>query len=213
MTAPEPYYQADGVTIYNADCYEIAATLDYDLIVTDPPYGISLDTDFKRFQATSKNHASVVGDDEPFDPSPWLHVPAAMFGANHWAQRTPNGCTWHVWDKRDGIAPNMLADCEMWITTWMSGPTRVYRHKWLGYFREANRPGDGFDHPTAKPLALMRHIIEEPRTPAGVILDPFAGSGTTLVAARQCGRHAIGIELSEQYCDVAVRRLSQGVLF
>ena len=218
-----PYYQDDNVTIYHGDCRDILPRLTFDLVVTDPPYGIGLDTDFSGLRGTAdfnqrhgnyrgKRHRKVIGDNEEFDPTFLLAAPTAMFGANHYAQRLPPGCTWHVWDKRDGIGSNMLADAEMWVTTWQSGPTRIYRHRWLGYMRPKGRDGDGFDHPTAKPLALMRHIIGEPRTPTGVIADPFMGSGSTLRAAKDLGRRAIGVELEERYCEIAARRLEQEVL-
>ncbi len=214
------YYQDDHATIYHGDCLEIMDGLEFDVIVTDPPYGIDLKTDFSSLTGTGKfasgvngkAHRRVVGDDKPFDPAPFMTVPAALFGANHWAQRAPVDATWHVWDKRENLGSNMLADAEMWITTWMSGPTRIFRHKWLGYMRPAGRTGDGFDHPTAKPLALMRHIIDEDRTPEGTILDPFMGSGTTLRAAKDLGRKSIGIEIEERYCEIAAKRLGQEVL-
>ena len=66
-------------------------------------------------------------------------------------------------------------------------------------------------HPTQKPLSLMKHILNT--APDGVILDPFMGSGTTLRAAKELGRKAIGIEINEEYCQIAVDRLAQGVLF
>jgi site-specific DNA-methyltransferase (adenine-specific) len=215
-----PYYDEDGITIYLGDCLDILPHITADVIVTDPPYGINLDTDYSALKGTGrfaddvggKKHPRVVGDDQPFDPTPFLKWPAAMFGANHWAQRVPDGSTWHIWDKREELGSNMLADAEMWVTTWGSGPTRIFRHKWLGYFRPAGRTGDGYWHPTSKPLALMRHIIGEKRTPPGVILDPFMGSGTTLRAAKDLGRRAIGIEIEERYCEIAVKRLAQGVL-
>ena len=66
------------------------------------------------------------------------------------------------------------------------------------------------EHPTQKPLALMRQLIGD--TKGEVVLDPFAGTGTTLIAAREAGRRAIGIELDERYCEIAARRLAQGFL-
>jgi site-specific DNA-methyltransferase (adenine-specific) len=217
-----PYYEDDHCQIYHGDCRDIIPTLSFDVVVTDPPYGIDANTDYTRLEGSKpfatgikeigKKHNPVHGDDEPFDPAMFGDTPAAMFGVNHYAARVPESCTWHVWDKREELASNMLADAEMWATTWGSGPTRIFRHKWLGYFRPKGRKGDGFDHPTAKPLALMRYIIGEPRTPPGVILDPYMGSGTTLRAAKDLGRKSIGIELEEKYCEVAVARLAQEVL-
>ena len=74
----------------------------------------------------------------------------------------------------------------------------------------ANNPGKPRLHPTEKPISLMTQIIDT--MPPGVILDPFMGSGTTLRAAKDLGRRAIGIEIDERYCEIAVRRLAQGVL-
>jgi site-specific DNA-methyltransferase (adenine-specific) len=215
-----PYYQDDHATIYHGDSLEIMPEVDFDVIVTDPPYGINLDTNYSTLKGSGrfrdgvdgKEHPRVIGDDQPFDPAIFGDTPIAMFGANHYATRLPETCTWHIWDKRENLGSNMLADAEMWVTTWMSGPTRIFRHKWLGYMRPAGRTGDGFHHPTAKPLALMRHIIGEERTPPGVVLDPFMGSGTTLRAAKDLGRHSIGIELEEKYCEIAATRLGQEVL-
>lgn len=67
-------------------------------------------------------------------------------------------------------------------------------------------------HPTQKPTGILRPLIEYSCPPDGVVLDPFAGSGSTLIAARECGRRAVGVEVSAEYCAAAVRRLSQGVL-
>ena len=106
----------------------------------------------------------------------------------------------------------MMADAEMWATTWGSGPTRIFRYKWLGFMRPAGSNDDSFSHPTAKPLSLMRYIIGEKWTPSGVIADPYMGSGTTLRAAKDLGRRAIGIEIDESYCEIAARRMCQEVL-
>ena len=72
--------------------------------------------------------------------------------------------------------------------------------------------GKGNDHPTVKPIALMRYLCRLITPPGGTILDPFMGSGTTLRAAKDLGRQSIGIEIEERYCEIAARRLGQEVL-
>ena len=214
-----PYYEDDSVTIYHGDCRGVLPSLTYDVVVTDPPYGIDIDTDYSTLTGSSefnaskghyrgKVHARVHGDDRPFDPADFLPWPCALFGANHYPTRIADGGTFHVWDKRDGLGSNMFSDFEIWWTSYPSGPSRIFRHKWLGYMR-ASDVGEHF-HPTQKPTALMRAIID--KAPPGVILDPFMGSGTTLRAAKDLGRKAIGIEIEERYCEIAVKRLAQEVL-
>jgi len=75
------------------------------------------------------------------------------------------------------------------------------------------KPEERLGHPTPKPLALIRFMVEISARPDSVILDPFMGSGTTLLAAKLEGRRAIGIEKNREYCDIAVERLRQRVLF
>lgn len=216
-----PYYSDGDRTIYHGDCREILPALEFDVIVSDPPYGINLDTDYSSLSGSAdfnarkghyrgKSYPPIVGDDAPFDPAEWidLGVPCAMFGANHYAPRLIDGGTWHVWDKRDGLNSNMMSDFETWWTSYGSGPSRIFRHKWLGYMR-ASEVGDHF-HPSQKPVALLRHILTA--APPGTILDPFMGSGTTLRASKDLGRKAIGIEIEERYCEIAAKRLAQEVL-
>jgi site-specific DNA-methyltransferase (adenine-specific) len=215
-----PYYADDAVTIYHGDALDLVATLDqFDTIVTDPPYGIGVDTDYTRFSgnaafARSKGrnegrvHPRVHGDAAPFDPTWMLTHPTALFGADHYHDRLPLGGTWHAWDKREELGTNMLADFETWWTSYPTGPSRLFRYKWLGYFR-AGEVGAHY-HPTQKPEALMRFIIA--KAPPGIVLDPYMGSGTTLRAAKDLGRQAIGIEINEAYCEIAARRCGQGVM-
>ena len=209
----KPYYSEDGITIFCADCRDILPSLPkVDLVLTDPPYGISHPTNYaargRSVAAQCADYAPVHEDDSPFDPAPWIQQPALLFGANYFADKLPPSSGWIVWDK---MRPELLdqATAELAWSNFVKG-VRVFRHLWNGMIRASeNAP---LQHPTQKPVALMRWILGLPWTPPGVILDPFMGSGTTLVAAKQLGRRAIGIEIEEKYCAIAVDRLRQSVL-
>lgn len=203
-----PYYEDDSCTIYHGDCREIAPGLQAEVVVTDPPYGIHLNTDYSKLNGSTRVYAGVHGDDVPFDPSFMLRWRTLAFGADHYSHRLPPGGTWHVWDKRDASASNMFADCEMIWTSWKSGPSRILRYQWLCGVHPGERQ-DRTEHPTAKPVALMRAAVAMTH---GTLLDPYMGSGTTLRAAKDLGRRAIGIEIEEKYCEIAARRLGQEVL-
>jgi len=204
-----PYYSDDYVTIYHGDCREVLLSLAYDAVVSDPPYGMGWNTDTTRFSggASSRGRGRkaprVIGDDMPFNPTPWLgaeHV--ILWGANHYASRLPVGTTL-VWIKRNDAAfGTFLSDAEI---AWEKGGHGVY------CFRDLSMAGETRTrtHPTQKPIPLMSWCVG--RTD-GVVLDPFMGSGTTLVAAKNLGRKAIGIELEEEYCEFAAKRCSQGVV-
>lgn len=205
-----PYYEQDGVTIYHGDCRDDAITAD--VVVTDPPYGISLDTDYRRFKgkSDSRTWAPIAGDAEPFDPAPWLAYPAAiLFGANYYAAMLPLG-KWLVWNKRDVGPSRVLADAELAWHNCAGKSVRVFNWFWVGCYRKGEMR-DPVLHPTQKPVALMEWCLMDV-APAGVVLDPFMGSGTTLVAAKRLGRRAIGVELEEKYCEIAAKRLQQGAL-
>lgn len=216
-----PYYEDESVTIYHGDCREMLPQLLASSLITDPPYGIKYSPGGggRGFRSRSgkpigKNWAAkdiVRGDNTPFDPAPLLAFPTVvLFGANHYAERLPSSSEWVVWDKRDGLPSNDFADCEL-IWTNRSGPARLWSHRWMGLMRDSER-GEPRLHPTQKPLVLMRWLVERYSEGSGTILDPYMGSGTTLRAAKDCGRKSVGIELEEQYCEVAARRMAQEVL-
>lgn len=174
-----------------------------DNVISDPPYGIDFNTDYRRFTSghdvARTKHRRIANDDKPFDPSPFMgfkHV--VLWGAQFFAQTLPQG-TWLVWDKRfkDGTA--FLSDAEL---AWMKGGYGVY------IFSETSqgfvRP-EPVQHPTQKPVSLMRWCIEKSKA-AAAIFDPFAGSGTTLIAATQMNRPCYAMEIEPQWCDVVVAR-------
>lgn len=111
---------------------------------------------------------------------------------------------WLIWDKRDGDRRNDFADCEL---AWCKGQgvARVFRHLWMGYARASER-GEARQHPTQKPVAVMQWVIEERTQPKDVILDPYLGSGSTLIAAHHVDRMCLGMEIESRYVDVACRR-------
>jgi site-specific DNA-methyltransferase (adenine-specific) len=205
-----PYYQDALVTIYHGDCREWTGGAD--AVVSDPPYGMAWDNRITGGRngsnpggRTRLYDRPIHGDEGPFDPAPWLsYSEVILWGANHYGQRLPVGTTL-VWIKKvDTAFQTFLSDAEI---AWEKGGHGVYCYRDTAY--RAEKAGQSTAHPTQKPVGLMRWCIE--RT-TGVILDPFMGSGTTLVAAKSLGRRSIGIEIEERYCEIAAVRCSQEVL-
>ncbi len=215
----KPYYQHGNIQIFCGDCREILQSLPTpDLVVADPPYGISIAVDNARFSGgtitgprISVNERTVIiGDDEPFDPSHLLGFKRlVIFGANNFPEKLPTSNGWIVWDKRLGLEDMVgwpLGEAELAWTN-ITGAVRVFRNQWLGLVRNSER--GKFDHPTQKPVALMYWILE--RWASGLVIDPYLGSGPTLEAAKRLGLPAVGIEIEEKYCEIAAKRLSQEV--
>ena len=206
----EPYYQHAGITIYHGDCREILPELEpVDLVLTDPPYGIGEsrnDNGSRGLLAVPKNYPIESWDDE----APQWFADMMPFGKNHiiWGGNyfdLPPQSKWLIWDKINGKTD--FADCEMAWTD-LQGATRLIQHQWNGMMRVGK---EHRQHRTQKPRNLMRWCIQEAGEPQ-TILDPFMGSGTTLRAAKDLGRQAIGIEIEEKYCEIAANRLRQEVL-
>jgi site-specific DNA-methyltransferase (adenine-specific) len=204
----KPYYEEDGITIYHGDCREVVPRMVFDAVVTDPPYGINLDTG----RSGKPGHPVMFGDDKPFDPR-WLlalNVPSIIWGANHFASLLPDSRGWLCWDKATRNGFNLQqAEFELAWTNVLSRP-RMFRHLWVGYHRDSEVRTAL--HPTQKPVALMRWCLSWLPDSVSVVADPYMGAGPTLRAAKDLGIKAIGIELEERYCETAAKRLAQGVL-
>lgn len=209
----KPFYQDQLVELYHGNCLDFLDILmRADVMVTDPPYGIS----YKSERVPLRSVQPIAGDgsvevrDEVL--SAWGEKPALVFGK--WSKPRPEGTRQRlIWSKHPD--PGM-GDLGM---PWGNSDEEVYvlGRGWTGK-RGSNiltypKPSlsDRYGHPTPKPVALMEALIA--KCPDGIIVDPFAGSGSTLRAAKNLGRRAVGFEIEEEYCATAARRLSQEVLF
>jgi len=207
----EPVVIGDA-TLYCGDCLDILPTLGpVDAVVTDPPYGIAYVHGADKSPWASKhNEIPVTGDNRPFDPAPLLAVGKVhvFWGANHYARFLPQGGgRWIVWDKRIGTCQNDQSDCEI---AWCDAMTtdRMIWHMWNGWSK-ASENGIPREHPTQKPIEVMKRCIELAGITGGTILDPFMGSGTTGVACARLGRRFIGIEIEPCYFDIACERIAR----
>jgi DNA modification methylase len=199
---------AEGVEVYCGDCLEVLPTLGrFDAVVTDPPYGVfkKTGTDGKMF-----GKETIYSTDDKaagWDVRPGAEVFAAImatkkyvvWGGNYFADLLPPTMRWLVWDK--GQRDFSLADCEFAWTSQQKA-ARVFN------YARAKALLDGKEHPTQKPVALMEWCLGF-LPDAKTILDPFMGSGTTLVACAKLGRKGIGIELDPDYFEIACRRVEE----
>lgn len=217
----EPYYSRDGQTIYNGDCLEVMKSFpdkSFDLVLTDPPYGIFKRQDsglmFGKKTIYSEDKSASEWDVRPskeiIDEIKRVSKDYVIWGGNYMADLIGYCKEPWIWDKKTGN--NGYADGELAFTSY-EGTLRIFHHQWCGAFKDSER-GERAKHPTQKPVQLMlwcmRYLKDNPNAS---ILDPFMGSGTTLVAAKQLGRKATGIEISAKYCEIAKNRLAQDMLF
>lgn len=203
---------ADGVDLWLGDCREILPMLGkVDAVVTDPPYGIGeSDKNFasRTNLANADKYDRSQWDAEPMDESALELIRKIsdwqiIFGGNFFPI-PPSSC-WLVWDK---LNTGDFADCELAWTNLHKAVRRI-QFRWNGMIRQNNEPRG--DHPTQKPIGVMRWCIEQLPSGCKTILDPFMGSGTTGVAAVKLGRKFIGIEIEPKYFDIACKRISEAL--
>ncbi len=218
---PEPYFENDGVTLYHGDCREILPELQFDsfdLVVTDPPYLVSYSGRWGSDQGLIEGDAD----------SSWL---LPVFAETWRVLKTDSLClSFYGWPHADtflstwkqiGFRP--VSHLALIKDRWGLGQFTRAQHEdaYLlakGHPKKPDRAiSDVFDwqgggpllHPNQKPLGAISKLIATYASELECILDPFSGSGTTLIAARNLGRHAVGIEIDERYCELAALRLSQ----
>lgn len=192
-------------TLYLADCMEVLPTFErVDAVITDPPYGIGASAGIGKYGRLKIESSCDLKWDEKAPDSKLLDLvvacgmKAVVFGGNYF--NLPPSRNFFIWDKGAGFKARDFAECEMAWCSWDAN-ARIFSYDPLarGDYR-------GKEHPTQKPVALMKWCIEQAGSPQ-TILDPFMGSGTTGVAAVQMGRKFIGIEREPSYFDIACRRI------
>jgi site-specific DNA-methyltransferase (adenine-specific) len=215
----QPYYQDDKVTLYHGDCLEVTEWLAADVLVTDPPYGVGWvqpsysfvqggntystrkDDGIRNDADTSFRDAAMkamLGKPQVVFGSPMLPPPKGTKQVLIWKKPLNSGLFGTVSNFRRDIEAIYL------VGPWPKGsPDNSSVLASTGSVNQAGFTG----HPHAKPTSLLERLLIG--CPPGVITDPFAGSGSTLVAARNLGRRAIGVEIEERYCELIATRLSQ----
>lgn len=218
-----PYYEDDLVTLYHGDCREVTEWLEADVLVTDPPYGLDSQLSAgRKGRSRPSGHARTSAKPdwdrnlEVRDAAlaMWGERPYAVFGS---PARLDGALPYRgfplVWDKGTvGMGDTTFPWGRSYELVYVNGPGwSGTRESSVLHVLHPSNIATQIGHPTPKPVGLMASIIR--KAPAGVIADPFSGSGSTLVAAKTEGRRAIGVEFWERYAEIAANRLSQDTLF
>jgi hypothetical protein len=226
-TSMRPYYADDLVTLWLGDCREVTAWLDADVLVTDPPYGrgeAGIDSSNRtvgRTYCRTNQDAPIIGDEDTgmrdAALSAWGERPAIVFGDLRIAAPAD---TMQVaiyakpvdagWRSTAGFRRDAEAIYLINLPAGYGGRSSIIGTNARKSGGALIGLGARYGHPHAKPVDVLETLITA--CPPGTIADPFAGCGSTLAAARNLGRKAIGVELDERYAEMAARRLAQGVL-
>jgi DNA modification methylase len=190
-----------------------------DMVFTDPPYGMNLDTDYSKNKGggglglvnAGKKHRPVIGDDKPFDPAFIFELfgyckEIFLWGGDYYHLRLPENSGWIVWDKTGGndslMDAGFGANFEL---CWSKQKHKrdIARITWKGV---AGRAGEKTVHPTQKSVKLFEWFFKRWGKENDIVWDGFLGSGSTLIACEKTNRICYGMELDEKYCDVIIKR-------
>ncbi len=229
-----PYYQDDAVSIYHGDCFELLPQLrlSADAVVTDPPFVYSVALSSGNYLTPKKEPGNAWSDADVMGR--WFaHAVDVMrheikgnwslisfcsptsypvFFPHAW--RRFDKVTGLVWDKgRIGTGARWRRSYELALYAYNGGSYWAREiHNRSDVMDYAPVPNGHRGHPIDKPPALLSHLLEPITPKAGVVVDPFMGGGSTLIAAKSLGRRAVGIEMEERYCEIAAKRCAQEVL-
>lgn len=217
----KPYYEDDAVTIYHGDSRDVLPRLQADALVTDPPYGVELRGKTTKWTTTpgggydsfSDSPDAVIADVIPVVADATQRMRAVVTPGSRMMWEYPRPCATGAIYYPSGAGPGKWG-----FTCWQ--PIFYYgKCPYLAAGR-GSRP-DSFSsveasekngHPCPKPVRAMQWLVLKASLEGETVIDPFMGSGTTLRAAKNVGRKAIGIEIEERYCEIAAKRMGQEVL-
>ncbi|KKM98856.1 hypothetical protein LCGC14_1153740 [marine sediment metagenome] len=205
--------------VINKDCLEYMKELPdnyFDLIITDPPYGINIASKGNvggNNLGKAKDYGKCDWDNsipskEVFEEMFRVSKNQIIFGGNYMTDYLKPSSCWIVWDKDN---TGNFADCEL-VWTSFNSAVRKFKWRWNGMLQEKMNWKEERFHPTQKPVAIGRWILENYAKEGNKIFDPFAGSGSFLVACKQKGFEFVGCEINEGYCKVIKQRLTQSTL-
>jgi len=205
----KPYYSTKLGDLYLGSCLDIMPEIEQvDLVIADPPYGLKENAyrvANRGKLAKTTNYGNFDWDSKPASKEEIKAIIAAgkkaiIWGGNYFNVEPARG--WLVWDKQNS---GNFADCELaWTNLKMS--VRIFRFMWNGMLRQGEARGKARVHPAQKPVELMMWCLSFAPN-AKLILDPYLGSGTSAIACEILGKRWIGIEISEEYCEIAAKRI------
>ena len=213
-----------GDSTNDDDITQLVDDASIDFILSDPPYGMKLDTDYSSMKSKlfkgktgGAEYKEVIGDNDDFSPEligtffkNFGYVNEMfLFGADYFSDLIPNrnDGSWLVWDKRlDDSADKMYGSCFELIWSKNRHKRDILRYKWAGIFGMESQDTDKRIHPTQKPTTMLAGILNEWGGSANTVLDLYGGSGSTLIACEQLGKTCYMMEYDQHYCDVIIDR-------
>ena len=217
-----------GDSTYAATITKLMDGQKADMILSDPPYGMRLDTDFsgavgslksfgRKKHTRGNKYEKVIGDNDDFSPQ-LINTffnnfnyckEIFLFGADYFAELLPNknDGSWLVWDKRKESQADAIGSEFELIWSKSKHKRRMLRHDWFGFLSSENaKDAQHRVHPTQKPVSLLVDIIKQWGDKCNIIVDLYGGSGSTLIACEQLNRRCFMAELYPKYCDVIIKR-------